>query len=76
MVKNRIYDVLDRHPEVLSDAPDVSDLFRSARMQWLGQLLLPGEDNKLMASELELLSFLKEKVSHSNSDRCQSVIFY
>ncbi len=67
MVKNRIYDVLDRHPGVLSDAPDVSDLFGSARMQWLGKIVFSGENNKLLASELEVLSFLKEKVSHSNS---------
>jgi len=27
MVKNRIYAILDRHPEILSQAPDVSALF-------------------------------------------------
>lgn len=27
MVKNRIYDILDQHPEIISQAPNVSDLF-------------------------------------------------
>jgi len=66
MVKNRIYDVLDRHPEVVSQAPEVSDLFGAAGMQWLGQTALPGEDNKLLISELGLLKFLKEEISQSN----------
>jgi transposase len=67
MAKNRIYDVLDRHPEVLSEAPNVSDLFGAAGIQWLRQIVLPGEDNNLLASGLDLLNFLKEKISHSNS---------
>jgi transposase len=67
MVKNRIYDILDRHPEVLCQAPKASDLFGAAGMQWLSQTVLPGEDNMLLASELELLNFLREKVSHNNS---------
>jgi transposase len=67
MVKNRIYDILDRHPEVLLQAPEVSDLFRAAGMQWLSQTVLPGEDNKLLTSELELLKFLREKISQSNN---------
>jgi len=67
MVKNRIYDILDRYPEVLLQAPDVSDLFGAAGMQWLSQTALPGEDNKLLTSELELLKFLREKITQSNS---------
>jgi len=67
MVKNRIYDILDRHPEVLLQAPEVSDLFGAAGMQWLSQTVLPGEDNKLLTSELELLKFLREKISQSNN---------
>ena len=66
MVKNRINDTLDRHPEVLSQAPEASDLFGAAGMQWLRGIVLPGEDNKLLTSELELLKFLKEKISQSN----------
>jgi len=67
MVKNRIYDILDRHPEVLLQTPEVSDLFGTAGMQWLSQIVLPGEDSQLLTSELELLKFLKEKISQSNS---------
>jgi len=66
MVKNRIHDILDRHPEVLSQTPEASDLFGAAGMQWLGQKVLPGEDNRLLTSELELFKFLKEKISQSN----------
>ena len=65
MVKNRIYDILDRHPEILS--PEVSDLFETAGVKWLSQVVLPGDDNDLLASELEFLKFLKEKVSQSDS---------
>jgi transposase len=66
MVKNRIYDILDRHPEVLPQAPGASDLFGVAGMQWFSQTVLPREDNRLLTSELELLKFLKEKISQSN----------
>lgn len=55
MVKNRIHTILDRHPEILSKAPDVSDLFGASGMEWLKGIVLPGEDNKLLNSELELL---------------------
>jgi transposase len=67
MVKNRIYDILDRHPEVLCQAPEVSDLFGAVGMQWLSRIVLPGTDNGLLASEIELFRFLREKVSQSNS---------
>jgi transposase len=66
MVKNRIYDILDRHPEVLSQAPEVSDLFGAGGREWLGQIVLPGEDNRLLACELELLKLLRERISQSN----------
>jgi len=66
MVKNRIHTISDRHPEVLSDAPDVSDLFGASGIEWLKQAVFPGEDNKLLVSELELLEVLKHKISQSN----------
>jgi len=52
MVKNRIYTILDRHPEILSQASDVSDLFGASGMEWLSQAVLPGQDNQLLDSEL------------------------
>jgi hypothetical protein len=66
MVKNRIHTILDRHPEILSQAPQVSDLFGASGMEWLGKVVLPGEDNRLLISELELLEIFKQKVSQSN----------
>ena len=66
MVKNRIYDILDRHPEIVTQAPDVSDLFGASGMEWLRQAVLPGQDNRLLSSEFELLEILKRKISESN----------
>ena len=66
MVKNRIYAILDRHPEVLPEAPDVSDLFGASGMEWLKRVELPGEDKRLLPSELEILEVLKQKISQSN----------
>ena len=61
MVKNRIYTILDRHPEIVSQAPDVSDLFGASGMEWLRQAVY-----QLLTSELELLEVLKQKISESN----------
>ena len=66
MVKNRVHVILDRHPEILSQAPDVSDMFGASGMEWLTEVVLPGEDNRLLNSELELLEVLKQKISQSN----------
>jgi transposase len=66
MVKNRIHTILDRHPEILCQAPCVSDLFGTSGMEWLKGVVLPGGDNRLLISELELLEVLKQKISQSN----------
>jgi hypothetical protein len=66
MVKNRIYDILDRHPEMLSQVPEVSDLFGAAGMQWLGQTTLSEEDNILLSSDIRLLKYLKKEITQSN----------
>ena len=34
--------------------------------EWLSQAVLPGQDNQLLDSELELLEVLKRKISESN----------
>jgi len=57
MVKNRIYDILDHHSEVLSQAPQASDLFGAAGIQWFNRTTLPGEDNMLLAPSLNYSSF-------------------
>jgi hypothetical protein len=41
VVKNRIYIILDRNPEILSQAPNVSDLFGASGIEWLKQVALP-----------------------------------
>jgi transposase len=66
MVKNRIYDMLDRHPEITSQAPNVSDLFGPTGMKWLNQVELPGSDNSLLSSELELLRVVRQIISKTN----------
>jgi transposase len=66
MVKNRIYTILDRHPEIISQAPEVSDIFGVSGMNWLKQAVLPGQDNRLLASELDLLQAIMRKISESN----------
>jgi transposase len=66
MVKTRIHTILDRHPEILCQAPNVSDLFGASGMEWLKGVVLPGGDNRLLISELELLEVVKQKVSQSN----------
>ena len=35
-------------------------------MEWLKQVVLPGKDNRLLASELDLLEVLRGKISESN----------
>jgi len=35
-------------------------------MEWLRQAVLPGQDNRLLTAELELLEILKRKISESN----------
>jgi len=67
MVKNRIHDILDRHPEVLGQAPEVSDLFGAAGIKWLSQIELQGEDNGLLINEMKLFKFLRELISQSDS---------
>lgn len=67
MVKNRIYDILDRHPEVLGQAPEVSDLFGATGTRWLNGVVLQGEDNRLLTNELKLLAFVRERITESNS---------
>lgn len=67
MVKNRIHTILDRHPQIVSQAPKVSSLFGACGMAWLEQVGLPGEDSRLLASELELLELLERKIAESNT---------
>jgi len=66
MIKGRIHTIIDRHPEVAAQAPDVTDLFGATGTRWLRQVVLPGQDNRLLASAIELLEVVKQKISESN----------
>ena len=66
MVKNRIYAITDRHPDIPSQAPAISDLFGASGMAWLNQIVLLGDDDRLLNSELDLLQVLRGKISESN----------
>ncbi len=66
MVKNRIHLIIDRHPE-LRNQIDPSDLFGKQGMEWLKLIALPKEDKRILDEELDLLSYLIEKIDTSNS---------
>jgi transposase len=66
MVKNRIHVIIDRHPEIATQAPEVTDLFGATGTKWLIQVELPGQDNRLLASAVELLQAVRQKISESN----------
>jgi len=65
MVKNRIHLIIDRHPEVKGQI-DPSDLFGKQGMEWLEVVALPAEDRKMLDEELDLLTYLNEKINSSN----------
>lgn len=66
MVKNRIYLILDRHPELKQEF-DFKDLFTNQERRWLSIVGLPEKDRKLLAQELDLLEALEERIKLSNS---------
>lgn len=66
MIKNQIYNIPDRNPEALTQAPEVSDLFGAAGMRWLSHVAIAGEDDTLLSSELGLLRHLKEEITLNN----------
>jgi len=66
MVKNRIHTIIDRHPEIASQTPDVTDMFGATGTRWLSQVVLPGQDNRLLASAVELLQAVRQRIAESN----------
>lgn len=66
MVKNRIHDILDRHPEIKHDRPEVTDLFGAVGMKWLRQVRIEGTDNAVLAGEIDLLDAIRGKISASD----------
>lgn len=65
MVKNRIHLIIDRHPEVKNQI-DLLDLFGKQGLEWLKLVALPKEDRKMLDGELDLLTFLNDKIDTSN----------
>lgn len=66
MTKNRIHNILDRHPEIRGQI-DPSDLFGKQGLGWLSDVVLPKEDRRLLDEELDLLGYLNKKIAGSNS---------
>lgn len=65
MTKNRIHNIIDRHPEERNQI-NPADLFGKQGLEWLNKVILPKEDRRLLDEELELLEYLKEKINGSN----------
>jgi len=65
MTKNRIHNVLDRHPELRGQI-DPSDLFGKQGLEWLSIVKLPKEDKRLLNEQIDLLSYLTGKIKDSN----------
>jgi transposase len=65
MVKNRIHLIIDRHPEIRGQI-DPSDLFGKQGLEWLGLVMLPKEDRRILDEELDLLKYLREKIDASD----------
>lgn len=65
MIKNRIHNIIDRHPEV-SNEIDMSDLFGRQGMEWLKGVQLSKEDRQLLDRELEFFEYVKEKIKESD----------
>jgi transposase len=66
MVKNRVFSLLDRYPELSEQKPG-RDLFSQRGLIWLKQINIKEIDRKLLDEELELYQVLEERISRSNS---------
>lgn len=64
-VKNRIFMILDRHPEI-KDRPQVVDLFGKQGRLWLENLRLSSPDDKLLRENLKLLDNLELRIEASD----------
>jgi transposase len=65
MTKNRIHNIMDRHPELRGQI-DPSDLFGKQGLEWLSLVKLHKEDKKLLNEQLDLLVYLTNKIKDSN----------
>ena len=65
MVKNRIHNIIDRHPEIEGKI-ERSDMFGSQGLEWLKSVELSQRDRRLLDEELELLEYLNKQIKESN----------
>jgi transposase len=64
MLKNRIRGIIDKHPEV--GTPPVENLFGVEGLAWIKRVTLPDIDKKIIESDVELLTSVKERISRSD----------
>jgi len=64
MIKNRIWTLLDRYPE-LADARPCHDLFSKQGLVWLKTIPLKEQDREMLKEDLELYDALEERISRS-----------
>lgn len=79
MLKNRIHDLLDRHPLVRAQWPS-AELFSKVGIEWIRGLELPEADRFILHSELDAMEHLAGQIKHADKmlahagDRDQRVI--
>jgi transposase len=64
MTKNRVGVLLDRHPQLLSDAPR-AERFGKVHRAWLKQLRLPIDERRVLHNELALLEQLNKRIDQA-----------
>lgn len=65
MVKNRIWHLVDRYPEVASSRP-CQELFSRQGLAWLKGIPVKRSDREMLDEELKLYQALEERISHSD----------
>ena len=65
MVKNRIRDLLDRHPLIRAQW-EAYEVFSNIGIQWMRGLDFPEEDRCILHSELDMLEHLEQQIEDSD----------
>lgn len=65
MVKNRIWHLVDRYPELANSRP-CQELFSKQGLAWLETILLKGQDREMLDEDLKLYHALGERINRSN----------
>lgn len=61
MTKNRINDLIDRHPQLRSQNGNAS-LFCKSSVEWLKKAELPGDERKILDEEMKFLESLQKQI--------------